>query len=136
MATQILGAQLGQQNSGNSELLQTVIGGLLGGGQQNQGIDLGALVGNLQNSGMADLAESWLGDGDNAPISKSQLESLLGSGQLQEAASKLGADQNVLLEGLQSMIPQMVDKNSQGGNLLDAVGGVSGLAGLASKFLK
>ena len=31
---------------------------------------------------------------------------------------------------------QVVDKSSQGGNLLDSVGGVAGLAGLASKFLK
>jgi uncharacterized protein YidB (DUF937 family) len=55
---------------------------------------------------------------------------------VQEAAAKLGADQNDLLRGLQQMIPQLVDKSSSGGELLDSVGGLSGLAGLAGKFLK
>ena len=48
----------------------------------------------------------------------------------------LGADQNDLLRGLQNMIPQVVDKSSSGGSLLDSVGGIGGLASLAGKFLK
>lgn len=136
LATQLLASKLGNSNSGgNEDLLQSVIGGLLG-GSGNQGIDLGALVGNLQKSGMADIAESWLGDGDNDHISRSQIENMLGSNKIQEAASQLGADQNDLLRGLQEMIPQVVDKSSSGGSLLDAVGGIEGLAGLAGKLLK
>ena len=136
LATQLLASKLGNSDSsGNADLLQSVVGSLLG-GSGNQGIDLGSIVGNLQNSGLGDIAESWLGDGDNAQISKSQLEGLLGSDKIQEAASQLGADSGDLLSGLQDLIPQVVDKSSSGGNLLDAVGGISGLAGLASKFLK
>ena len=85
---------------------------------------------------MGDIAQSWLGDGDNAEISTSQLTDLLGSDKIQQAASQLGADQNDLLSGLQELLPQVVDKSSSGGNLLDSVGGIGGLAGLASKFLK
>ncbi len=61
---------------------------------------------------------------------------MLGSGKVQEAAAQLGINQNDLLAGLQDMIPQVVDKSSSGGSLLDSVGGISGLASLASKFLK
>ncbi|MEM7359546.1 MAG: YidB family protein [Pseudomonadota bacterium] len=136
LATQLLASKLGNSNAGgNDDLLQSVIGGLLG-GSGNQGIDLGSLIGNLQKGGMADIAESWLGDGDNAHISRSQIENMLGSNKIQEAASQLGADQNDLLRGLQEMIPQVVDKSSSGGSLLDAVGGIEGLAGLAGKLLK
>ena len=136
LATQLLASKLGNSSGGgNNDLVQSVIGGLLG-GSGKQGIDLGSLVGNLQNSGLADVAESWLGDGDNAHISRSQIEGMLGSDKIQQAASQLGADQNDLLRGLQNMIPQVVDKSSSGGNLLDAVGGIEGLAGLAGKFLK
>ena len=136
LATQLLASKLNESGGGgNADLVQSVIGSLLG-GSQNSGIDLGQLVGNLQGSGLADIAESWLGDGDNAHISKSQIESLLGSSKIQEAAAQLGANQSDLLSGLQQMIPQVVDKSSSGGNLLDAVGGVGGLASLASKFLK
>jgi len=90
----------------------------------------------VNGSGLGDLASSWLGDGDNADISSSQLQDLLGAEKIQEAASQLGTDQEGLLSGLKDMIPQVVDKSSSGGSLLDSVGGIGGLAGLASKFLK
>ena len=135
LATQLIASKLNGSSGSDSNMIESVIGGLLG-GSQNKGIDLGGLVGNLQNGGLSDLAESWLGDGDNAEISSSQLEGLLGSDKIEQAASQLGANKGDLLSGLQQMIPQVVDKSSQGGNLLDSVGGLSGLAGLASKFLK
>jgi len=135
MATQLLASKLGGNAGGNNDLVQNVIGSLLG-GSGGSGIDLGSLVGNLKNSGLSDIAESWLGDGDNAHISRSQIESMLGSDKIQNAAQQLGADQNDLLRGLQNMIPQVVDKSSSGGSLLDSVGGIGGLANLAGKFLK
>lgn len=135
MATQILGSKLGNSSDNSSDMLQSVIGDLLG-GSGKEGIDFGSLLQGLQSGGLADVAKSWLGDGANEHISRSQIEDLLGSSKVQEAASKLGADQNDLLRGLQEMLPQVVDKSSSGGELLDSVGGLSGLAGLASKFLK
>jgi uncharacterized protein YidB (DUF937 family) len=135
LATQVLASKLGSSASNNDDLLQSVIGNLLG-GSGGQGIDLGSIVGSLQGGGLADIAESWLGNGSNADISPSQIESLLGSDKLKEAASQLGANQDELLAGLREMLPQVVDKSSSDGNLLDAVGGLSGLANLAGKFLK
>lgn len=135
MATQVLSSQLNSSSSNNENLVQSVIGDLLG-GSGKEGIDFGSLLQGLQGNGLADVAKSWLGDGANENISSSQIESLLGSSQVQEAAAKLGASQSDLLTGLQQMIPQVVDKSSSGGELLDSVGGLSGLAGLASKFLK
>ncbi len=136
MATQMLGAKLGGSAGANNDVLASVVGSLLGGSGGKQGIDLGSLVGNLQNSGLGDIAQSWLGDGENAQISSSQITDLLGSDKLEQAASQLGANKEDLLSGLQDMIPQMVDKSSSGGNLLDSVGGLGGLASMASKFLK
>jgi len=136
IATQMIGQKLGGSNGSNNDLVSSVLGNLLGGGSDKSGIDLGALVGNLQNSGLGDIAKSWLGDGDNDHISRSQITDLLGSDKVQQAASQLGADQNDLLRGLQELLPQMVDKSSKGGSLLDDLGGVGGLASLASKFLK
>jgi len=120
LATQLLASKLGGNAGGNSDMVQNVIGSLLGG--NSGGLDLGSLVGNLKSSGLDDVAESWLGDGDNAHISRSQIESMLGSDKIQNAAQQLGADQNDLLRGLQNMLPQVVDKSSSGGSLLDSVG--------------
>ena len=134
LATQALASKV-LGSAGNSDMVQSVIGKLLG-GSSGGGIDLGSLVGSLQDKGLGDIADSWLGDGDNAEISTSQIQDLLGSDKLEAAATELGADQNQLLEGLKDMIPQVVDKSSSGGSLLDSVGGLSGLAGLAGKFLR
>jgi len=130
IATQLLMSKLTGSAAGNSDMVTSVIGKLLG-GSGGSGIDLGSLLGNLKDQG-----DSWLGDGDNADISTEQIESMLGSDKIQEAASQLGADQSELLDGLRNMIPQVVDKSSSGGSLLDSVGGLGGLANLAGKFLK
>lgn len=135
LAGQLLASKLGGEAGGNNDMVQNVIGSLLG-GSGGQGIDLGSIVGNLQNSGLGSIAESWLGDGDNAEISGSQIESMLGSDKIAQAAQQLGTDQNDLLRGLQDMLPQVIDKSSSGGSLLDSVGGLGGLASMASKFLK
>ena len=135
LAGQLLASKLGGDAGGNNDMVQNVIGSLLG-GSGGQGIDLGSIVGNLQNSGLGSIAESWLGDGDNAEISGSQIESMLGSDKIAQAAQQLGTDQNDLLRGLQDMLPQVIDKSSSGGSLLDSVGGLGGLASMASKFLK
>lgn len=130
-----LGGSAGNSDGASSDMIENVIGGLLGGSGGN-GIDLGSIVGNLQNSGLGDIAESWLGDGDNKEISSSQIEDMLGSDKVAQAAQQLGTDQGDLLSSLQKMLPQVVDKSSSGGSLLDSVGGLGGLASMASKFLK
>ena len=134
LGVKLLASKLG--NNVNSDQLVNVLGSLLGGNSNSNGLDLGSLLGNLENSGLGDIAQSWLGDGQNDEISESQLEGLFGQEKIQEIASQLGTDQHDLLAGLKEAIPQMVDKSSSGGSLLDSVGGISGLASIASKFLK
>jgi len=135
LAKSALLSKLGAGANTNSSAITSVLGSLLG-GSKGSGIDLGDLVGKLNGNGLGDIANSWLGDGDNADISNEQVQDLLGSDKIQQAASQLGTSEGDLLEGLKSMIPQVVDKSSSGGSLLDSVGGIGGLAGLASKFLK
>ena len=59
----------------------------------------------------------------------------LGAEQVTKAAAELGTDENSLLGGLQAALPQLVDKASSDGSLLDSVGGFGGLSGMAKKFL-
>ncbi len=134
IGTQLLAAKL--SNNANSDQITNVLGSLLGGDSNSNAIDLGGILGSLQSSGLGDVAKSWLGDGANDEISENQLEGLFGSEKIQEMASQLGTDQNDLLAGLKEALPQMIDQSSSDGNLLDSVGGISGLAGIASKFLK
>ena len=117
---------------GDSGAIGNVMESLIGGGDK---MDIGGLVSGLQSKGLGDVAESWLGDGANKAISASQLKDVIGADKISAAAAQLGADEGSLLDGLKDALPQMVDKSSKGGSLLDSVGGVGGLAGMAKKFL-
>ena len=91
------------------------------------------------NGDLMSIAASWLGKGENAPISGGQLTQMLGSDKIAAFAQQLGLSQEQAVSGLQAAIPQVVDKASPDGaldlgNMLDAVGGVSGAIGLASKL--
>ena len=128
LATGLLAKKLG----GNNAAIGGVLNSLLG---QGQTADLGSLISGFQEKGLGNVAESWLGDGENAPVSAEQLKDVLGAEKITQAAAELGTDEGSLLSGLQDALPQMVDKASSGGSLLESVGGIGGLAGMAKKFL-
>lgn len=136
IGAQLLASKLG--GNANADQLTSMLGGLLGGNSDDssESAGLGGLVGNLESKGLGNIAQSWLGDGDNEEISENQLEEVIGTEKIQEMASQLGTDQGSLLSGLREALPQMVDKSSSGGSLLDSVGGIGGLASLAKKFFK
>lgn len=117
---------------GNNSAMDSVLNGLIGSGAK---ADVGGLLSSLQSKGLGDIASSWLGDGENKAISVDQLKDVLGGDKIADAAAQLGTDEGSLLDGLKDAIPQMVDKSSSGGSLLDSVGGIGGLASLAKKML-
>jgi len=123
---------LAQKLGGDNAAIGGVLNSLIGGGDK---MDVGGLVSGLKSQGLGDMAESWLGDGENAPISAEQLQGVLGQEKIAAAAAELGTDEGSLLSGLQDALPQLVDKASSGGSLLDSLGGAAGLAGMAKKFL-
>jgi len=123
---------LAQKLGGNSDAIGGILNSLIGGGNS---ADIGGLVNGLKEKGLGDVADSWLGDGDNAEISADQLKDVLGGEKVAAAAAELGTDEGSLLDSLKEAIPQMVDKSSSGGSLLDKVGGLGAVAGMAKKFL-
>jgi len=131
-----LAGQLMQEKFGdnvNAENLQETMGGLFG-GEQGQ-LDLGGLVSKmLGEGGLTNIVNSWLGDGENAAISADQIANIFGEGKISDLASSLNVDPSEAKEGLSEVLPQLVDKSSSGGSLLDAVGGMDGLLGMAKKF--
>ena len=133
-----IGAQLLQSKLGSN--LQTgdiasALGGLLGG----DNFDIGSLISKVQgNSGLASMAASWLGDGANSAMSGSQVMDIFGKDKVTEFASKLNIDEATASNGLADMLPQLIDKASSGGSLLDSamgsMGGAGDLMGMAGKL--
>ena len=133
LATQLLVGKLG--GSKTESTAESALGSLIGNGGQ---FDLAGMVEQF-TGGSADIAEkakSWLGNGQNAEISESQIESVIGADKISEFAAKLGIGNDEAKSGLTDILPQLIDKGSRDGGLLDSIGGVGGLAGIASKFFK
>ncbi len=132
-----LGAQLLSEKLGlnvNQETIAQALSSLLGDGQG--GIDLAGLAGKLASSGeLGNIVKSWLGDGANANISADSILGVLGEQPVSDFASRIGTDTGTAAAGLSDVIPQLMDKASSGGSLLESAGGLGGLMGAAKSFL-
>lgn len=101
----------------------------------NGKIDLGSMVSNLQAGGLSEMVGSWLGDGENSPISTEQISSLFNSEQLSQFASALNLDVDNVSQGLTNIIPAFIDQMSSGGSLMDLVEGEIGdVGGIVGKI--
>src|SRR6516165_190263 len=56
-------------------------------GNRNQG-GLSAIVAQLEKSGFGDQVKSWIGNGQNLPITADQLKQVLGSDMVRQLAAK------------------------------------------------
>ena len=86
--------------------MMDVLSGLLGG---QGGAGLASLLAMAQQAGLGDVVASWIGTGQNQPISADQLQSLLGSGQVAAIAQKLGLSPDVAALMLSQVLPHAVD---------------------------
>lgn len=114
--------------------LASAMSGLTGAERSQGAFDLGSLLSNMDAGGLGAIAQSWLGDGSNDAISPAQVTDMLGRDKIAEFASRLGLSNDEAAGGLSEALPQMVDKASPGGSLLDSIGGVSGAINLAGKL--
>jgi uncharacterized protein YidB (DUF937 family) len=124
----VIGALGGTQGSGQGDALQAVIAMLARGGQGGGGLD--GLVQQFQQGGLGDLIASWVGTGQNLPVSASQLQDVLGSDVLSQFAQQLGLPPGEAAGQLSQILPQVVDKLTPNGQLSDI--GNSGLGDLGS----
>lgn len=87
------------------------LAGALGGLLANNGAQggLGGLIGKFEQAGLGDVIGSWIGRGDNAPISGGQLGDVLGSDVVAGLAQKLGMNAQTLLPLLAALLPQLID---------------------------
>lgn len=116
-----LGGMLGGGGGGSlGDVLAGGLGGLFGGGSSVGGglsKGLGSLISDLQNSGQGHVAQSWVGNGANQPISPSNLESALGSDAIDALTKQTGMDRNELLSGMSQHLPELVDHLTPNGRL-------------------
>ena len=84
-------------------------GGLLGG--------LGGLLDKLQKGGLGNAANSWVGSGQNQPVSHNQLGPALGPDIIKTLAQRSGLSEEELTKQLSQVLPGVVDKLTPAGRL-------------------
>jgi uncharacterized protein YidB (DUF937 family) len=99
--------------TGQSGLIEQVLG--LINNPQTGG--LSGLVDQFTNKGLGGLVSSWIGTGENRPVSGEQIEQTFGSDKIQEIAQKLGISGTDASGGLAAILPQIIDKLTPEGKL-------------------
>ncbi|BCH10213.1 hypothetical protein MesoLj131c_44710 [Mesorhizobium sp. 131-3-5] len=84
-------------------------GGLLGG--------LGGLLDRLKDAGHGNVADSWVGTGQNQSINANDLGAALGPQVIREIAQRTGLDEQELLKQLSTALPGIVDKLTPNGQV-------------------
>ncbi|GJE55658.1 MULTISPECIES: YidB family protein [Methylobacterium] len=78
---------------------------------------LQGLLNQLAQSGYGKQVNSWLGRGENQPITTDDLRNALNDSHTKEIAEKLGIPYDQVLETLAKLLPQAVDQHSPNGQL-------------------
>jgi len=86
----------------------------------------------FQQGGLGNIINSWIGTGQNLPISASQLQNVLHSDTLQQAAQKVGMDPSQLTGMMSGLLPHLIDKMTPNGQVPDAGALQQMLKGLAA----
>jgi uncharacterized protein YidB (DUF937 family) len=125
IAGQVLGS-LGNTGGANAAPggLMDVVGGLL----NSQPGGLSGLIASFEQNGLGGIIASWVGTGQNLPISAEQLQAVLGNQQVQAIAQQLGFSPQDVSTHLAQLLPQVVDKLTPGGTVPEghAIGGLMG----------
>ncbi|MFF1452416.1 YidB family protein [Streptomyces sp. NPDC058274] len=118
----LLGGLLGGGGQGGASGGGNVLGALLqslgGGGTVGNGSNpLGGLLDMLAKSGLADQAQSWVGTGENKPVTGEQVQQALPDGTLQKVADQAGVTPEQAADHLAQSLPQAVDKLTPEGRI-------------------
>jgi uncharacterized protein YidB (DUF937 family) len=145
---QVLGSLMGGGGANNSPL-QTVLANMLGGAQQQGGPGqgglggafgqgglgqgglgqggmaagglggLGGLIAMLEQAGLGNAVQSWVGTGPNQSVSPQDLNSALGPEQVQTMSNQAGMAPDDFLNQLSQHLPKVVDGMTPNGRLPD-----------------
>ncbi len=136
----IIGGIVGQGQGQPASPIAGILGGLLGGGNHgysqggyNQGGyapqgggglagmlgggGLQGLLGQFQQAGLGHIAQSWINNGPNQPVSPDQLRSVFGDQQIQNMSQQSGMPQQDMLSQMAQHLPSVVDGMTPNGQM-------------------
>ena len=111
LATNVLFGGKGQIASASAQPTTDTsdAGGVLGG--------LGGLLNKLEQGGLGDQTKSWVGSGQNQPVSPSQLGQALGPSVIKAVSQLTGLSEDDLTKQLSQVLPGVVNGLTPNGRL-------------------
>ena len=116
---QVLGGGAQRGGGGMGDILGQVLGGGASGGTGGGMGGLGGLLEQMQRSGYGEQARSWVGTGQNMPISPDVLGQIFGQGGIEEIARQAGVTPQEASAGLSELLPEVVDRVTPDGQVPD-----------------
>ncbi len=130
----------GLAGGGSAGGLGSILGGLSGGAGDSPGVGaggMGGLLGSLlpmlggllaggglqkvlsgfQANGLTAQADSWVGTGENEPISGADVRKVVGDEELAKIATALGVSEDEAANAVAQVLPEVVDRVSPDGHL-------------------
>jgi uncharacterized protein YidB (DUF937 family) len=106
--------------------LDDLVGSLAGGGLEKT-------LSELDAKGLGEQAKSWIGTGENKPVSAEQIKDVMGNEQIAALADKLGVSPDQASDAVAEWLPKIVDQVSPDGKLPGGIELDDALAKLAGK---
>lgn len=124
----ILGGLMGgqaQQSPVAGILSSLLSGGAQGapGAQGGGAAGLMGLINRFQQAGLGNVAQSWVGTGQNQPVTPQQLQQTFGQQQVDQWAQQANMQPHDLLSQLAQFLPQAVDRMTPQGSVQGGVAG-------------
>jgi uncharacterized protein YidB (DUF937 family) len=97
---------------------------------QNQPGGLQGMVQSFHDKGLSGLVSSWVGGGQNMPVSADQIHQVFGSDQVKALAEKAGVSPDMATAAIAGILPSLIDKLTPNGavpehsNVMSMVGGL------------
>ena len=113
----VAGAVLGKVLGGNQGGVGQIAMDLL-----NNSGGLGGMLDKFKQGGLAEQAASWVGKGENLPVSADQITSVLGNDTITAMAAKFGISTEELSGKIAQYLPEMVDKATPDGAVTEKSG--------------
>ena len=118
----------------NPQLMQAITGMLSNDGGQG---GLGGLMAKFQQAGLGDVVGSWVGSGQNQPVSGDQLTDVLGADTMAGLADRLGVSQGDAAGQLSNILPGLIDKLTPNGTAPEGgLGNAGDLMGMLGGLLQ
>jgi uncharacterized protein YidB (DUF937 family) len=116
-----LGGQQGQQ------------GGVAAISQLFGGNGLQGIMAKMQSNGMNQQVGSWVGTGQNMPVSGSDIQKMMNPQELAQLAERQGMSPEQMCQHIAQALPSLVDQATPNGQVPKQASGIDALTGMLKK---